>query len=57
MNPAYHLTEEDIKELTKPSLWRDYMNSGFPGTIEEYAVEWNEAQLTNSQRNAIMHLH
>lgn len=42
LNPAYLLTDADIKELTKPSLWRDYLNSDFPGTIEEYEVEWRK---------------
>jgi hypothetical protein len=45
MNPAYQFTEEDIKALTKPSRWRDYLNSNFPGTIEEYTVKWNKAHL------------
>lgn len=47
MDTSYQLTGADIKELTAPSLWRDYLNSDFKGTIEEYAVEWNKAQLTS----------
>jgi len=38
----YNLTEEDIKELTKPSLWRDWMNDNKNLSFEEYKIWWDK---------------
>ena len=36
----YILTEEDINQLTKPSAWRDYIESNDPRPWEEFHADW-----------------
>jgi len=45
----YELTKEDIRMLTGPSLWRDWLNSGDLRTIEEYKIEWVKRQNLETQ--------
>jgi hypothetical protein len=42
MESRYKLTEKDIKELTKPSPFRDYMASGDTRPFEEYLIDWKK---------------
>jgi hypothetical protein len=38
----YKLTKDDIKELTKPSPWRDWLSSGDTRPFEEYFIDWKK---------------
>jgi hypothetical protein len=50
MVSKYILTEEDIKQLIKPSAWRDYLDSNDPRSWEEFHKDW----LTRQPKDSII---
>lgn len=47
--PNYDLTDDDIRSLTGPSLWRDWINSNDPRDIDDYKADWLLRQSPETQ--------